>query len=53
MINNPITKATSESLLMPALIPDIVDAVATAVMHQTIITYAIKNLESAIITSYV
>ena len=44
IINNPITNATSDNLLIPALMPEIVDAVATAVMHQTIITYLdIKN----------
>ena len=38
MMNRPITNAISDNLLIPALIPEIVEHVATAVMHQTIST---------------
>ena len=38
IIKTPIPKANSDSRLIPTLIPDIVDEVAIAVMHQMIIT---------------
>ena len=38
MMKAPIPNATSESLRMPTLMPDIVDDVAIAVMNQIMIT---------------